>query len=297
MIRQGHIYAAATVDFAGTPVFAAGRTTLFLGSDDYLDVEEIVHFHRIGDTAETVAKAFEFRLNSGYNSVHAEAVGATLTIWARAMGNVGNHLKVSATTSHSGTFSVTVGASHLAGGFDGEWVTDLTCVPRINRAARDWSRAYYVALKSYSIDVVAAFSMELQHGDTSEAAGIAQRYYNNAPVYLNTPALQTNFSPTSIAFWQQVYLDMAKIMDEVGIVPYLQFGEVQWWYFPKALDVAPFTSGMSFYDQYTKDTFQAIYSRPMGAIMSQFDDPAAFADEVAFLPTLIGQFTAVSWQA
>ena len=250
-----------------------------------------MHFHRIGDTDETVAKAFELRLNSGYNSVHAEAVGTTLTIWARAMGAVGNHLKVSAATSHPPAFSATVSATHLADGVDGEWVTDLTCVPRINRAARDWSRAYYVALKNYGIDVVAAFSMELQHGDTSEAAGIAQRYNNNAPVYLNTPALQTNFSPTSIAFWQQVYLDMALIMDEVGIVPYLQFGEVQWWYFPKALADPPYTTGMTFYDQYTKDTFQSIYGRPMAAIMSEFDDPTAFPDEVAFLPTLIGQFT------
>ncbi len=291
LVRKGHVYAAATVEFAGTPVFNAGRTTLFLGSDDYPDIEEILHFHRIGESAETVAKAFEFRLNSGYNSVRAEAVGTTLTIWARVMGGAGSHLKMSATTSHSSEFSVTASGDHLVGGVDGEWVTDLTCVPRINRAARDWSRAYYVALKNYGIDVVAAFSMELQHGDTSEAAGIAQRYYNNAPVYLNTPALQTNFSPTSIVFWQQVYLDMAIIMDEVGIVPYLQFGEVQWWYFPKALADPPYTTGMTFYDQYTKDTFQAIYGRPMAAIMSDFDDPSAFPEEVAFLPTLIGQFT------
>jgi hypothetical protein len=160
----------------------------------------------------------------------------------------------------------------------------------LNRAARDWSRAYYVALQNYGIDVAAAFSTELQHGDPSEAAGIAQRYYNGWPVLLNTPALQTNFSPTSINFWKQVYMDMADIMEEVGIVPYLQFGEVQWWYFPAALPGGG-TTGMTFYDQYTKDTFQSVYGRPMGAILSDFDDPDAFPDEVAFLPTLIGEYT------
>ncbi len=48
---------------------------------------------------------------------------------------------------------------------------------------------------------------------------------------------------------------------------------------------------MTFYDQYTKDSFQAAYGRPMGAILSDFSDPASFPDEVQFLPTLIGQFT------
>ena len=110
-------------------------------------------------------------------------------------------------------------------------------------------------------------------------------------MYLNTPALQTNFSPTSINFfWKQVYMDMVDIMDEVGLVPFLQFGEVQWWYFPAGLDGGG-TTGMTFYDQYTKDSFAAAYGHPTGAIMSDFDDPAAFPDEVEFLPTLIGEFT------
>ncbi len=138
--------------------------------------------------------------------------------------------------------------------------------------------------------MVAAFSMELQHGDPSEAAGIAQRYYNNDPVSLNTPALQKNFCPTSAAFWQQVYLDMADIMDEAGVVPYLQFGEVPWWYLPAARPMGG-TTGMTCYDQYTKDTFQSAYGRPVGAILSEFDDPAGFPEEVEFWATLIGQFT------
>ena len=51
--------------------------------------------------------------------------------------------------------------------------------------------------------------MELGNGDPSTAAGIAQRYPDKSPSLLSTPSLQTNFSPTSAAFWQQVYLDMA----------------------------------------------------------------------------------------
>ena len=62
---------------------------------------------------------------------------------------------------------------------------------------------------------------------------------------LNTPALQTNFSPTSTAFWKQAYLDLATLMQDAGQTPYLQFGEVQWWYFPDD------GSGMPYYDAYT----------------------------------------------
>src|ERR1051325_8724755 len=96
---------------------------------------------------------------------------------------------------------------------------------------RDWSAAFFAALKGYGSDVVASFSMELQHGDDTAAAGLAQRYPNGDPVWLNTPALQTNFGPESTAFWRQVYLDMADVMTAAGVRPYLQFGEVQWWYF------------------------------------------------------------------
>lgn len=291
LVRQEHIYASATIEFSGTPIWASGNyTQVTIGNINYSEVAVITHLHRVGDDVESVTKAFEFHLNSGYNSVRAEAVGTTLYVWARNMGIEGNDVTIAASTAQPSGFSVTVSSSQLTGGFNGEWRTDLTCVPRINRAARDWSRAYYVALQNYGLDVAAAFSMELQHGDPSEAAGIAQRYYNNDPVLLNTPALQTNFSPTSTNFWKQVYLDMADIMAEVGIVPFLQFGEVQWWYFPAALPGGGST-GMTFYDQYTKDTFAATYGHPMGSILSDFDDPTAFPEEVAFLPTLIGEFT------
>ena len=72
--------------------------------------------------------------------------------------------------------------------------------------------------------------MELGNGDTTVGAGIAQRYPSGKAVWLNTPSLQTNFSPTSASFWQQVHLDMANILMAAGMQPYLQFGEVQWWY-------------------------------------------------------------------
>ena len=62
------------------------------------------------------------------------------------------------------------------GGADGVWLTDLNATPRLNRAARDWTRSYIAALKGYGIEVTVAFSMELRNGDDRAAAAIAQRY-------------------------------------------------------------------------------------------------------------------------
>lgn len=173
----------------------------------------------------------------------------------------------------------------MSGGINGVWLTDLTSVPRVNRACRDWSRAYFVALQAYGIDVASAFSMELQHGDTSLAAGIAQRYPSGAAVELNTPAIQTNFSPVSGNFWKQVYLEMAAEMAVAGGTPFLQFGEVQWWYF--AYD----PSGLPFHDDYTKAQFQGLYGFPLRAIPDGGVNPSAYPEEAAFLPTLIAAFT------
>jgi hypothetical protein len=127
--------------------------------------------------------------------------------------------------------------------------------------------------------------MELQHGDTSPSTGIAQRYPNGEAVYLNTPALQTNFSPTSTAFWRDVYLDMANLMTAEGLTPYLQFGEVQWWYFPLP------GVGMTFYDDYTQSQFLSLYGRPMQTIESHTVDPSPYLDEAQHLASLIGAFT------
>jgi hypothetical protein len=269
-------YASATIVFTGAPRFGDTTTVTLAGTP-------LEHVNLIGDTAQSIALAFEFLITAGSSAVWAQANGTTLTITARTMGSGGNGLTIATSTGNT-SFTAQASSAALAGGADGTWLTDLTTIPRLNRAARDWSLSFFQALKSYGITVTTSFSMELGNGDDSLAAGIAQRYPDGTPAWVNTPALQTNFSPASTAFWQQVYLDMAGVMANAGVTPYLQFGEVQWWYFAE-------TSGMPFYDAYSESAFQTAYGRPLGTITSQNADPAAFPDECAFLPTLIGQFT------
>jgi hypothetical protein len=285
LTRVGHQYASVTITFAGTPD-ANNITQLLLGRTDQPGAppNTIDHLNLIGDTAETVAKAFELELNRGYTAIRAQASGNQLAIYSRSMGVDGNAITVAA-SAPTANFTVQVATATLTGGADGDWRTDLQAMPRLNRAVRDWCQSFYGALHGYGIDVVASFSMELQHGDPSVAAGIAQRYPSQAAVLLNTPALQTNFSPVSADFWKQVYLDMAGVMNAAGMRPYLQFGEVQWWYFPDD------GSGMPFYDAYTTSTFRAQFGHDLAVITSNTVDPATVPQEAAFLPGLIGSFT------
>ena len=284
LTRVGHEYASGTVTFSGTPEFSA-TTEIKIGRTDEPPEKQttLTHLNLMGDTAESIAKAFELEINRGYMAMRATAEGSVLTIWARAMGADGNNITLEASPA-SGPFTAQASGATLTGGVDGDWRTDLEATPRLNRAVRDWSRSFFAALGGHGLAAVAAFSLELQHGDPSPGAGIAQRYPGGNAVLLSTPALQTNFSPTSLSFWQSVYRDMAELMVAAGLPPYLQFGEVQWWYFPDA-------SGMPFADDYTKEQFQATYGRPISVIPNNNVAPSLYPDEVAFLPTLIGNFT------
>lgn len=288
--NPGQQYATATITFSGEAEF--GKTTLMT-----LDGWPFSHLNLIGDTPTSLAKAFEFLVNEGSTAVWAQAADGVLTLTARAVGTTGNGLSLAVDTGGSTKLRAqTSGATN--GGTDAPWLTDLNAAPRINRAARDWSRSFFSALRGYGIDVTTSFSMELGNGDASGEAAIAQRYPDGSPCMLNTPALQTNFSSKSTAFWQQVYLDMADVMADAGLQPYLQFGEVQWWYFCPPTDPAngnwkPLpNAGMPFYDDYTASTFESQYGRSMHVFLDPSDDPKRYTEESTFLPGLIGRFTA-----
>jgi hypothetical protein len=282
LTRTGHVYASGTIQFSGEPG-TSFITQIVIGTVGSQQTTVLKHLHLVGDTTATIAKAFELVINNGSTGIWASTAGGVLTIHARAMGLEGNSITISASTN-SETFEVQASGSALAGGVNGDWRTDLDATPRTNRAVRDWTRSYFKALQAYGIDVAAAFSMELQHGDPSVEAGIAQRYPDGAAVSLNTPALQTNFSPTSLAYWRSAYLEMAGLQVEAATTPYLQFGEVQWWYFPNA-------SGLTFYDAYTTSTFNATYGRPMHVFVTREEPLTGHPEEAQFLSGLVGNFT------
>lgn len=301
LVRPRQVYASGTITFTGIPDTNSGRTEVLIGrtDDPTHSLTTITHHNLIGDTPETLAKCFELQINAGSNAIWAQASANTLTIQSRSMGTDGNSITIAVTPSPQNFVTgapLPDGSFGLAGGDNGVhpdlvqtdgWLTDLQATPRLNRAVRDWTRSYFKALGVYGhTTAAAAFSTELQHGDPSPEAGIAQRYPSGNAVIVNTPALQTNFSPQSLAFWQQVYTDIAAVQNEAGLQPYVQFGEIQWWYFPDD------KSGMPFYDAYTTNTFKAQYGRDLRVIKVNTTDPALVPEEAVFLPQLIGHHTA-----
>ena len=251
LVRTGTAYASGTVTFTG-PLTAGDTVTVTLTRAGQATIlNKLIH---AGDTAETLATSFAQELNSGYTAVWASAAADVLTIYSRSMGLDGEQITLSGSPSQNVTIS------GFAGGNNGEWRTDLAAAPRLNRAVRDWSLSYFTALQGYRIDVAASFSMELGNGDPSAAVGIAQVGPAGDPIQLPTPSLQTNFSPASLAFWQEVYNEIANIQAAAGLTPFLQFGEVQWWYFPNDGLGGNF-SGMPFYDAWNQSQFK----RHMGA--------------------------------
>jgi hypothetical protein len=308
IVRTGTQYASLTVQMelssaAGSPYiqFALAADAASLSTA----ATTISHLVLPDDDSSTVALAIAALINVGTNLVWASTNGPNLTLTARYMGTLGNGVAFELTSS-SPDFAVSAPSNVLSGGVDGTpytlasddgglndtlmaaasfWRTDLTTVPRLNRAARDWHAAYFAAIQSYGMDVVASFSTELMNGDPSPAVGIAQEYFDGKPVVLNTPSIQTNFSPTCIAYWKQVYLDIATLQSAAGLVPYLQSGEVQWWYFSNA------GVSMPFYDAYTQQQFTSIFGVAMQEILTNTANPASYPNEVTLLPLLIGAYT------
>jgi hypothetical protein len=250
LVMPGHIYNSATITFGVTATNIAGYTEILIGPSNLPtnELTPIRHYSLPDDTPATVALGLANAINQGYTAIWASVQDNVLTITNRQMTpKIPDPTTTQAiSVTPSAGLTAALSSDTLAGGsagtpydptIDGDlypltfyWRTDMS--GGINRATRDWSQAFYSALKAYGMDVTASFSTELKNADPGLAAGLAQRRVDGSPVIVNTPAVQTNFSPASMAFWTQIYLDMATLQTDAGMTPYLQFGEVQWWYYP-----------------------------------------------------------------
>jgi hypothetical protein len=295
LTRPGQQFPSVTTTISA-PGNPTGRTIINIGGTS------ISHLNILDDTSATIAIALAQLINQGTTAVWASASGNVVTITWRfietdpanpqaplSISSAGSDVPVylSATTLQGGVpgNDVGYGASDPIQALTAFYRTDLTYPQRINRACRDWSTAFFAALKGYGIDCVATFSVELAHVDPTVSAGLAQCYPDGTPAVLSTPAVQTNFSPASLTFWQGVYTNMAALQAAAGMVPYLQSGEVQWWYFPG-------TAGMPYYDAYTTQQFTATYGSSMGIISDGAVPVAQFPHEASLLQKLLGDFTA-----
>ncbi len=295
LVPTGFTFATGTVTFAGTITVADGDASQTM--EVTINSSPFTKTMHPADTPETLAIVFAQAINDGSTGIWASHSGGVLTITSLLIGSAGNSYTLSTVATNMPGLTVTTSGSSLAGGVNGNWRTDLTASPRLNRAVRDWSLSFFTALAGYGIDAAASFSMELGNGDPSSSVGIAQEGPSGDPILLPTPSLQTNFSPTSLAYWQEVYAEMAGIQAAAGLTPFLQFGEVQWWYFPNNgffstdPDYVAF-SGMPFYDAWAQAQFLTEYGRAMTTFTTNTVVPTSYPDEVAFLQAVLGNFTA-----
>src|ERR1019366_1157108 len=69
LVAQGYGYASGTVTFSGTPIFSE-ITQILIGLSG--TISTVQHLNLIGDTAESIAKAFELVINNGFTGVRAQ---------------------------------------------------------------------------------------------------------------------------------------------------------------------------------------------------------------------------------
>src|SRR6185312_11674570 len=197
LVQPGQEYAsvAATVAIDGTTPTGYTEIDFIAGTS----TTTIQHLNLPDDTAASVAQALAMHINQGTTALWASATGNVVTINSRFMGSEGNGMFTISSFDGTGNVTVTLSSTTLSGGVDGTdvglgtstdpnaaalnnltsfWRTDLNFGLRMNRACRDWSAAFFQALKGYGIDVVAAFSTELAHVDPTSEAGMAQCYWD-----------------------------------------------------------------------------------------------------------------------
>jgi hypothetical protein len=86
---------------------------------------------------------------------------------------------------------------------------------------------------------------------------------------------------------------MADLQSQAQLVPYLQSGEVQWWYYANNQLNDWSDRGMPYYDTYTQQQFEAKYGVPMQNITSNNpQNLPQYTNETGFLPTILGAYTA-----
>jgi len=212
-----------------------------------------------------------------------------LTIQSRSVGLAGGCEHVRGVDDSGGGFTTTASALRsrrrrrkVADGSDGV-AEDESC-------GEDWHASFFAALGGYEIVSTASFSMELGNGDPSRARESRRWDRRAIRSCCRHRRCKPIFRRRVSRFWQEVYAEMAGIQAAAGLTPFLQFGEVQWWYFFERRRRHSY-SGMPFYDAWNQSQFLAEFGTAMAVITTNTVNPASYPNEVSYLPGVIGNFT------
>jgi hypothetical protein len=96
--------------------------------------------------------------------------------------------------------------------------------------------------------------------------------------YIELQTSQSCFNPATVtAFLAACYVQAASILSACGLTPWLQFGEVLWWFFDwctSTSDGHHIEAGMAYYDANTSAAAQAALGRALAMFSHATDDPS-----------------------
>ncbi len=268
--RAGGSFATKTVTFGGT--WASGDEAFLVIGGTTIGKTVFP-----ADTTSTIAAHFAAFINETFVGVWASASGAVLTIKCRST----QYTFTFSSSKNSADGSISESGS-LSDGVEGTWEIDDAASPVINRAAKDWHKDFFAEIDLKGWTAVAAFSMELVDppDDPGASKVWAARFNDGTKVLTATGfgSLQSThcaFTDKVVDYLKKAYKEMADFMNDATLVPWLQFGEVLWWFFAGGSPAS-----MAFYDDYTKSQAQTALGRALVLFDAVDDDPSvnAYAD-------------------
>lgn len=228
------------------------------------------------DTIDTIADHFVYFINETFIGVWAERDGAgKLKVNVRTP--MWTFTKSTSKTSTNGTISE---SGSLAAGTEGTWEIDTAASNPINFPTRKWHADFFAEIDVKNWGCVAALSMELVDPPDSAGSPMIARFNDGTRVLTATGFGGLNsahcaFISRVADFQKAAYKELAKLMNDATLTPWLQFGEFVWWFFAGGSPAS-----MAFYDADTKAAANTALGRDLYVFAAPTSDPSvnSYAD-------------------
>jgi hypothetical protein len=205
--RVGGDVQQSSVTFGGAAEFSK-MATLWIGEEGDPERAQFTHVMTIGDTLETVARAFALRINQSSTVFWAEASGPLLSLHGRSTGKFWRAPVAFETNSATLTGAVT---NENLWYTTGQWQVDIDQEPVLTVAAERWHADLFKECAARGREITSAFSMELFN--TPDAAGnVWASRFNSGKKVLTAIVFGTE-SPCavkSVAYGAPVVLEVPK---------------------------------------------------------------------------------------
>lgn len=253
----GIYYTGGTAIFTVQKAVPGARYMLILDAPYFGSLNiECYYDALVGNTTADIAQALVNQVN---------IMGAGYGVYSYTATRIGNTVNIVGPVDRSLFYRI------------GLIEIDTTRTPRINTPAKKWHDESLALVAAAGIDHVIAFSPELYHCPVE----MSQKFANGIAALTGTPSYHTHFGPSTLAYFKEAYKEAAAIQAAAGLVPQLQFGEVQWWYGPfGAINWYSNQGSMPYYDAATSAAALVGLGRPLHLFITNNDDPSvnAYAD-------------------